>query len=81
MFKLKRIYEKAVADDGLRVLVDRLWPRGISKEKAAVDLWLKDIAPSSGLRQRFAHDPARWEEFRRRYEEELDLKVYHFIPL
>nr|WP_235612891.1 DUF488 family protein [Moorella sp. Hama-1] len=64
MFKLKRIYEEAAADDGLRVLVDRLWPRGMSKEKAAVDLWLKDIAPSPGLRQWFAHDPARWEEFR-----------------
>ncbi|AKX94719.1 DUF488 domain-containing protein [Neomoorella thermoacetica] len=74
MFKLKRIYEEAAADDGLRVLVDRLWPRGMSKEKAEVDLWLKDIAPSPGLRQWFAHDPARWEEFRRRYEGELYLK-------
>ncbi|MBE3573051.1 MAG: DUF488 family protein [Moorella humiferrea] len=64
MFRLKRIYEKAAADDGLRILVDRLWLRGISKEKAAVDLWLKDIAPSPGLRQWFAHDLARWEEFR-----------------
>lgn len=68
---LKRVYDPPEAGDGFRVLVDRLWPRGISKEKAAVDLWLKDIAPSTELREWFHHDPDVWEEFRRRYAEEL----------
>ncbi len=71
--KLKRAYEPRAADDGMRVLVDRLWPRGLSKEKAALDQWMKDIAPSAKLRRWFGHDPARWGEFRRRYAEE----VYH----
>jgi len=57
--------------DGMRVLVDRLWPRGVRKAKAHIDLWLKDIAPSTALRQWFGHDPARWSEFRRRYRAEL----------
>lgn len=69
---IKRIYEPAASDDGARVLVDRVWPRGISKEKAALTLWLKEIAPSTGLRKWFGHDPARWAEFRRRYHAELD---------
>lgn len=69
--KLKRAYDPPAADDGTRILVDRLWPRGISKEKAALDHWMKDIAPSTELRQWFAHDPERWEEFRRRYAAEL----------
>ena len=69
--KLKRAYEPAVADDGTRILVDRLWPRGVSKEHAALDQWMKDIAPSTELRKWFGHDPARWEEFGRRYTEEL----------
>ncbi len=69
--KLKRAYEKPSPADGTRILVDRLWPRGISKEKAALDGWMKEIAPSTALRQWFAHDPKRWEEFRRRYGEEL----------
>lgn len=69
---VKRIYEPAAAGDGTRVLVDRVWPRGISKQKAALTLWLKEIAPSTGLRQWFGHDPARWAEFRRRYHAELD---------
>lgn len=69
--RLKRAYEPAGADDGVRILVDRLWPRGISKEEAAVDRWLKEIAPSAELRRWFGHDPARWEEFRRRYTREL----------
>ena len=69
---LKRAYEAASPDDGQRVLVDRLWPRGVSKEKAAIDLWLKGIAPSTALRQWFGHDPALWEEFQRRYRAELD---------
>lgn len=71
MINLKRIYETAVPQDGYRVLVDRLWPRGISKERARLDLWLRDIAPTTSLRQWFAHDPAKWEEFRERYLTEL----------
>jgi uncharacterized protein YeaO (DUF488 family) len=71
MIKLKRAYEKPAKDDGLRILVDRLWPRGVTKLAAHVDLWLKDVAPSSTLRTWFGHDPARWDEFRRRYFDEL----------
>lgn len=71
MIKLKRIYEAPDEADGFRLLVERLWPRGISKEKAAVDLWLKDIAPSVELRKWFAHDPEKWVEFRRRYRDEI----------
>jgi uncharacterized protein YeaO (DUF488 family) len=69
--RLKRAYDPVTPADGTRVLVDRLWPRGLRKAEAAVDLWLKDIAPSTGLRRWFGHDPARWPEFRRRYAEEL----------
>lgn len=69
--RLKRIYEQPEDQDGKRILVDRLWPRGISKEKARVDLWLKDIAPSAELRKWFGHDPAKWAEFQKRYREEL----------
>ena len=65
--RLKRAYQPAAADDGTRILVDRLWPRGLKKSDAAIERWLKDIAPSTALRQWFAHDPARWPEFRRRY--------------
>jgi uncharacterized protein YeaO (DUF488 family) len=71
MINLKRAYEKPSREDGFRVLVERLWPRGVKKEALALDLWLKDIAPSTELRQWFGHDPARWEEFRRRYHAEL----------
>jgi uncharacterized protein YeaO (DUF488 family) len=71
--RLKRVYEPAAPADGLRVLVDRLWPRGLSKEKAAVDHWIKDVAPSAKLRKWFGHDPARWSEFKRRYKGELRL--------
>lgn len=71
MIRIKRVYEPAGEDDGLRVLVDRLWPRGLTKEKAKVDLWLKEIAPSDPLRRWFAHEPARWEAFQRKYLEEL----------
>lgn len=67
----KRVYELPDASDGERVLVDRLWPRGLSKERAHVDNWLKDVAPSAELRTWFGHDPAKFEEFRRRYEAEL----------
>ena len=68
---VKRVYEPATKADGQRVLVDRVWPRGITREKAALTLWLKDIAPSTELRKWFGHEPARWEEFRKRYREEL----------
>jgi uncharacterized protein YeaO (DUF488 family) len=69
--KIKRVYEQPDKDDGVRILVDRLWPRGLTKEKASVDLWLKDIAPSSELRKWFAHDPEKWKRFRGRYETEI----------
>ena len=69
---IKRAYEPASPQDGQRVLIDRLWPRGLSKEKAAIDLWLKEIAPSTALRQWFGHDPALWAEFLQRYRAELD---------
>ena len=69
--RLKRAYEPPDHVDGTRVLVDRLWPRGVSKEKAAVNLWLKDLAPSTELRKWFGHDPDRWPEFRKRYAAEV----------
>lgn len=72
--RLKRVYEPPTEDDGTRILVERLWPRGVSKVKAAIDLWLKEIAPSAELRKWYGHDSARWDEFRRRYEAELDQK-------
>ncbi len=71
MFKVKRIYEPPEASDGYRVLVDRLWPRGISKEKAHIDLWMKEVGPSDALRKWFGHDPVRWDDFQRRYHDEL----------
>ena len=69
--KIKRVYEKPDEKDGFRILVDRLWPRGLTKEKAAVDLWLKDIAPGTELRKWFNHDPEKWKEFQKRYLNEL----------
>ena len=69
--RLKRVYEPATPEDGTRILVDRLWPRGLSKADARIDLWLKAIAPSTELRQWFGHDPNRWPEFRQRYQQEL----------
>lgn len=69
--KIKRVYETPSPEDGTRILVDRLWPRGLTKEKAHVDLWLKEVAPSTELRKWFAHDPARWAEFKTRYKAEL----------
>lgn len=72
--RIKRVYEPAVQSDGFRVLVDRLWPRGISKSEAKLDLWLPDLGPSTALRQWFNHDSARWEEFCRRYQAELKEK-------
>jgi uncharacterized protein YeaO (DUF488 family) len=71
MIQLKRVYEEPSDKDGMRVLVERLWPRGLTKERAAVDLWLKDVAPSPELRKWFGHDPARWEQFQERYQKEL----------
>jgi uncharacterized protein YeaO (DUF488 family) len=75
MIKLKRAYEKPAKDDGERILVERLWPRGVTKAKAKLDLWLKDVAPSAELRKWFGHDPDRWIEFRQRYRKELKQKA------
>lgn len=71
MIQLKRVYEKPSSKDGTRILVDRLWPRGLTKEQAAVKLWLKELAPSTELRKWFGHDPDKWEKFQARYREEL----------
>ena len=75
MLQVKRVYEERSGSDGVRILVDRLWPRGISKEKAGIDLWMKELAPSDELRRWFGHDPSRWEEFKTRYRKELAEKV------
>jgi uncharacterized protein YeaO (DUF488 family) len=72
--KVKRIYDKPSKEDGLRILVDRLWPRGVSKKDASIDIWIKDIAPSNELRKWFNHDPGKWKEFKVRYFSELDKK-------
>jgi uncharacterized protein YeaO (DUF488 family) len=69
--KIKRVYAQPAKGDGKRILVDRLWPRGLTKENASIDLWLRDIAPSTELRKWFRHDPDKWEEFRKRYHQEL----------
>ncbi len=71
---IKRAYEAPSPDDGARILVDRLWPRGLKKTDAAISQWMKDVAPSAELRKWFRHDPKRWEEFRHRYERELEAK-------
>ena len=71
VLKLKRIYETPQRSDGYRILVDRVWPRGVFKERAAIALWLKEIGPSTALRKWFGHDPARWPEFQKRYRQEL----------
>lgn len=71
MIHVKRVYERPSRGDGLRILVDRLWPRGLTKERAGVDLWLKDLAPSTELRKWFGHDPAKWKQFQARYRKEL----------
>ncbi|MGH7156799.1 MAG: DUF488 domain-containing protein [Candidatus Saccharimonadales bacterium] len=75
MITIKRIYEPKSPNDGYRVLVDRLWPRGVSKDKAAIDLWMKDIGPSNELRKWFNHDPKKWLEFQKRYEVVLKSKT------
>jgi uncharacterized protein YeaO (DUF488 family) len=69
---IKRAYEPAKRGDGTRILVDRIWPRGVSKEEAEIDLWLKEVAPSTKLRQWFGHEPSKWEKFREKYFKELD---------
>jgi len=71
MIQIKRIYQTPAAKDGYRILVDRLWPRGLSKGKAKVDLWLRDIAPSGALRKWFSHEPKKWDDFREKYRKEL----------
>jgi uncharacterized protein YeaO (DUF488 family) len=72
MIKLKRVYEPLEPDDGMRVLVERLWPRGVRREALHLDAWLKEVAPSDSLRRWFNHDPVRWTEFQKRYAAELD---------
>ncbi|HYC11776.1 MAG TPA: DUF488 family protein [Nitrososphaerales archaeon] len=72
MIKVKRVYEPATKDDGFRLLVDRLWPRGLSKDRAKVDLWMREISPSTELRSWYSHDPEKWEAFRERYARELE---------
>jgi uncharacterized protein YeaO (DUF488 family) len=71
MIRLKRVYDEPSREDGMRILVDRLWPRGLTKARAAVDLWLKDVAPSTELRKWFSHDPGKWNQFQVRYRKEL----------
>ena len=71
MIRLKRIYEQSSNQDGIRVLVDKLWPRGLRKNEARIDIWFKEIAPDDELRKWFSHDPKKWEEFRKRYLKEL----------
>jgi uncharacterized protein YeaO (DUF488 family) len=71
MIRIKRVYDQASKEDGFRILVDRLWPRGLSKGKAKVDLWLKEVAPSDDLRKWFSHDPMKWQGFAKQYENEL----------
>lgn len=81
MIKIKRIYDAPSRDDGYRVLVDRLWPRGMSKEKAGIDLWLKDIAPSNELRKWYSHEPQKWKEFKERYFAEIETRKGLLEPL
>lgn len=71
MIKIKRVYEEYASDDGFRILIDRLWPRGVSKANAHVDLWFKEIAPTDQLRKWFSHDPKKWESFKKKYIKEL----------
>jgi uncharacterized protein YeaO (DUF488 family) len=78
---IKRVYELAEKADGYRVLIDRLWPRGLKKEAVQLDLWVKELAPSTALRQWFGHDPVRWDGFRHRYATELDALTEHWRPL
>ena len=81
MIKLKRVYEKEDLDDGVRYLIERLWPRGVKKTSLRIDGWLKDAGPSTELRKWFSHDPAKWQEFRRRYFAELDRTPDAWAPI
>ena len=81
MLKTKRVYDPAEASDGTRFLVDRLWPRGIKKEKLEINAWLKDVAPSPALRKWFGHDPAKWQEFQQRYQTELEANPEAWQPI
>jgi uncharacterized protein YeaO (DUF488 family) len=81
MLRIKRVYESQEADDGERYLVERLWPRGVKKENLVMDAWLKEVAPSPELRRWFGHDPAKWDEFQRRYRAELDTHPEAWEPL
>lgn len=81
MLKLKRAYEAPETTDGVRYLIDRLWPRGVSKAELKIEAWLKDVAPSNDLRHWFNHDPKKWDEFRRRYFAELDANPESWEPL
>jgi len=81
MLKLKRAYEPAAKADGTRILVERLWPRGLSKTKVHVDAWLKEVAPSTDLRKWFGHDPEKWPQFRQRYFRELDARPEAWQPI
>ncbi len=81
MIRVKRAYDSVEKDDGVRILVDRLWPRGLKKEQLSLYTWLRDVAPSDDLRKWFGHEPARWEEFKERYFSELDQKQDALKPL
>lgn len=81
MLNIKRVYDKPSASDGKRLLVERLWPRGLSKEAASLDAWIREVAPSTELRKWFSHDPAKWQEFQRRYHAELDANPEAWQPL
>jgi len=81
MIRLKRAYEPVARDDGQRFLVDRIWPRGVTKDELDVDSWLKEVAPSTALRKWFGHDPSRWDEFQRRYRQELAAHLDDLAPL
>ena len=70
--RIRRVYDTPTPEDGRRILVDRIWPRGLTREAAAIDAWVRDVAPSTALRKWFGHDPARWDEFARRYRQELE---------
>ena len=81
MLKIKRVYERAEAGDGVRFLVERLWPRGMKKEELKMKAWLKQVAPSPSLRSWYGHDPAKWEEFRQRYRKELESNPEAWTPI
>ncbi|MEM4198144.1 MAG: DUF488 family protein [Candidatus Caldarchaeum sp.] len=76
LIRVKRVYDNPLPDDGFRILVDRLWPRGLRRDKASIGLWMRDVAPSTSLRKWFGHDPEKWEGFKQRYFKELETKRY-----